>query len=181
MSRAFEYMVYKVNGCSFTVGSGYSYNFHPTGWEAIIRIGQGCNQEMKNVFKFLPHGSYYTFYDFQTLLLYNVLMIKNVTKNTVLSQSFKEKKGMEKTLGLIGKKSAETLFFKTRFGIHTFFVKFPIGLIVLDKNNKVVYINKKIKPNRIVFWNLRYDKVIELSPEALEKSKTGLGDLLKFL
>ena len=42
-------------------------------------------------------------------------------------------------MGLIGK-DPTPLFFKTRFGIHTFGVITPIDVLILDKNYKVVKI-----------------------------------------
>ena len=107
-------------------------------------------------------------------------MIENTTKKTIVSQKFSKKKGLGKLRGLIGNKPSQTLIFKTRFGIHTFFLSSPIDLIVIDKNKKVVFIKKKVKPNRLVFWNIKYDTVIEMPSGTLEKSKTRKGDILKF-
>ena len=35
-------------------------------------------------------------------------------------------------------------------GIHTFFMKEKIDVILTDKNNKILYIYKNLKPNRII-------------------------------
>ena len=35
-------------------------------------------------------------------------------------------------------------------GIHTFFMKKNIDVIFTDKNNKILYIYKNLKPNRII-------------------------------
>lgn len=107
-------------------------------------------------------------------------MIENTTKKTTVSKKFSEKKGLGKLIGLMGNKPSQTLIFKTRFGIHTFFLSLPIDLMVVDKNKKVVFIKRRIKPNRLVFWNIKYDTVIEMPSGALEKSKTRKGDILKF-
>lgn len=107
-------------------------------------------------------------------------MLKNKTKNTVIAKDFAKKGFIGKSVGLMGKKTPETLLFKTRFGIHTFFLKFPIDLIVLDKNKKIVVLEQNIKPNSVFFWNIKYDTVIELPFKALEKSKTQKGDILDY-
>lgn len=107
-------------------------------------------------------------------------MILNVTKKRVLAKNFEKKNGFGKIKGLMGKKTPKTLIFKTRFGIHTFFLKFSIDLVVLDKNKKIVFIKRNIKPNKIVFWNPKFNKVIELPAGFLYKSKTTKGDVLKF-
>lgn len=63
----------------------------------------------------------------------------------------------------MGKKKAETVYLETRWGIHTFFMKFPIDVIVLDDNNQVVKVKKNLRPWRVFFWNPRYYKVVETS------------------
>ena len=75
----------------------------------------------------------------------------------------------------------KALVFKTRFGIHTFFLKLPIDVIVLDKNKKAVIIKRSLKPNRIFFWNIMYDTVVELPKNSIQISKTEEGDLLELI
>lgn len=68
----------------------------------------------------------------------------------------------EKVIGLIGAKKAYPVVFRTRFGIHTFFMKFPIDVIVLNKENRVVNIKENLPTNRIFLWNPKYSTVLEL-------------------
>lgn len=107
-------------------------------------------------------------------------MIKNITKGTVVSRTDSKLKGVNKFIGLMGREKAKTVIFKTKFGIHTFFVKFPIDVILVDKNKKVVVAKKYLDPNRIVIWNIRYDTVIELPAGSIKNSKTKKGDILDF-
>lgn len=106
-------------------------------------------------------------------------MIINISKNTVVSENFSAKTGFSKIKGLIGSRRNITVVFKTRFGIHTFFLKYPIDVIVLDKYKRAVIIKRSLKPNRFFFWNIKYDTVVELPKESVDKSKTEIGDLLK--
>lgn len=85
----------------------------------------------------------------------------------------------EKTFGLINKEKAEAVFFKTRFGIHTFGLKFPIDVIILDNDQKVVKISEKLRPNRIFFWLPVFDKVLELPGGEIKKENIKIGDILK--
>lgn len=55
----------------------------------------------------------------------------------------------DKTVGLLGAKSAYPVLMKTRFGIHTFGMKFPIDALVLDKKSRVVKICENLKPNGV--------------------------------
>jgi uncharacterized protein len=68
----------------------------------------------------------------------------------------------EKTIGLIGKNKPQTLMIETRFGIHTFGLKFPIDVLVLNNRNIVASFKENLKPNRIFLWNPIYSKIIEL-------------------
>lgn len=68
----------------------------------------------------------------------------------------------KKSFGLIGKNKPENLLFKTRFGIHTFGMRFPIDVLVLDKNYKVIKFKETLLPNNFFFWNPRYNLVLEL-------------------
>ena len=107
-------------------------------------------------------------------------MLKNKTKNTVVSKEIVIKKGLEKISGVMWTKKPESITFKTRFGIHTFFVRFPIDVLILDKNMKVRVLREKLEPNRIMLWDLRFDTVIELPVGFINRSKTELNDLLEF-
>jgi len=77
----------------------------------------------------------------------------------------------EKVQGLIGKDKSYALMIKTRFGIHTFGLKFPIDVLILNNENKVVSIKENLKPNRIFLWNPMHKKVIELPSGTIEKKR----------
>ncbi len=62
------------------------------------------------------------------------------------------------------------MLFYTRWGIHTFGMKYPIDIIVLDNQQKIIQIKYDLKPNRIFFWNPKYSSIIEL-PTELTKLK----------
>lgn len=105
------------------------------------------------------------------------MILKNITKNTILATDLKEAKSVvDLTFGLLKKSNPRSLLFKTHFGIHTFFLKNPIDVLVLDKNFKVIKLKENLKPNRLFFWNPQYSIIIELPPETIKKSKTALSD-----
>lgn len=82
----------------------------------------------------------------------------------------------EKITGLIGKEKPFPLMIKTHFGIHTFGLKFPIDILILDKNNKVISLKKSLKPNNIFLWNPLYNTVLELPQETIEKKRIKTHD-----
>lgn len=107
------------------------------------------------------------------------MIVKNQTKNSILATDTKVATSfLDQILGLHRKSNPRSLVFKTRFGIHTFFLKTSIDIIVLDSKNRVVKIKENLQPNRIFFWNPNYNTVIELPKDAISKSKTLLFDTL---
>lgn len=50
-------------------------------------------------------------------------------------------------------KTSNGYYFKKCNSIHTFFCKFPIDVILLDKNNYIIDIKYNLKPWRIFFFN----------------------------
>ena len=107
-------------------------------------------------------------------------MIRNKTKNTLVVKSFSKEVGLKKFVGLIGSKNPNAIIFNTRFGIHTFLLKFSIDVLILDKNNKVVSMRNNLKPNKIFLWNIANDIVIELPSGSIQKSKTQIGDFIEY-
>ncbi len=82
----------------------------------------------------------------------------------------------EKTIGLISSKKAYPVFFKTRWGIHTFGVKFPIDVLILDSKYKVVKATVNLPPNRIFLWPPVYENVVELPTGEVRRLKIKTGD-----
>lgn len=108
------------------------------------------------------------------------MRVVNKTQNTILSENPKFLNNLvDKSLGLISDPN-QTLIFKTRFGIHTFFLKKPIDVLILDKNRSVKKMKSNLKPWKLFFWNPSFDQVIELYIGTIQKSKTKLGDIIKF-
>lgn len=87
---------------------------------------------------------------------------------------------IDKSVGLIGKKYPESILFQTRFGIHTFGLKFPIDVLVLD-NDRVVNIKEKLPPNRFFIWNPKYNNVIELPQGFIADKKITKGSNVKLV
>jgi uncharacterized protein len=77
----------------------------------------------------------------------------------------------EKIRGLIAKEKPFALMIRTRFGIHTFGVRFPIDVLILDNENKIMSIRENLKPNKIFLWNPKYEKVIELPQGTVKKNR----------
>ena len=77
----------------------------------------------------------------------------------LIAKSFKDK-----LLGLMNKKNIDYgLLITNCKSIHTFFMKENIDVLLLDKNNRILMINRNIKPNKIlVFKNKKRTNILEL-------------------
>lgn len=87
----------------------------------------------------------------------------------------------QKTIGLIGCKTAYPVYFQTRFGIHTFGLRFPIDVLILDEVYRVVKIKNIILPNRLFLWNPKYYNVVELPAGEIEKKGIKLNSKIRIV
>jgi len=107
--------------------------------------------------------------------------VRNQTRNSVLADaaevadtSAKRRTGLLKCDGLA---AGQGLWIIPCESVHTFFMKFPIDLVYLDKRRKV----KKIR-NAVPAWRLSAcltaHSVLELPAGTLERTQTEPGDQL---
>ncbi len=107
-------------------------------------------------------------------------MIRNLTSGKIVSERARKAVSLiDKTLGMILEKNSGGLIFDTRFGIHTFFMKNSIDIIVCDYNNNVVKLREKLCPSNIFMWNPKFNILIEVPENSIRDSKTKVGDRLK--
>lgn len=108
------------------------------------------------------------------------MTLKNLSKNSIIADDlFEAKKISHKLLGLHNTRLSRSLFLKTRFGIHTFFLKNPIDVLVIN-NQDVVVKAKTVKPNSIFLYNPLHINVVELKKGSIENSETKVGDKIRF-
>lgn len=83
-----------------------------------------------------------------------------ISENTVLAQTMKER-----MLGLMFSKDiprGDGLLISPCNSIHTFFMRYPIDVVFLDKNNIVVKFYRSLKAWRMTPLFIRSKKVLEL-------------------
>lgn len=89
----------------------------------------------------------------------------------------------EKTVGVIGWKdfgNKNGLLLTGTSSIHTFFVRFPLDLVFLDKKNEVIEVIKSLKPFRIspIVW--KASSCLEMPTGSIERFSLQKGDKLNF-
>lgn len=83
--------------------------------------------------------------------------------------------------GLLTAKKPYPLLLKTRFGIHTFGMRFPIDVLILSDKKIVVAVKKNLAPNRLFFWSLRFDIVIEFPQGFISAKGIKIGDRVQLV
>lgn len=77
--------------------------------------------------------------------------------------------------GLLGTKRPQTVWFRTRWGIHTFGMRYPIDVVILDEERNVQALKEQLIPQRFFFWNPRYNLVIEAPVGTIQEKKITKG------
>ncbi|MCM0082887.1 DUF192 domain-containing protein [Geomonas sp. Red32] len=83
--------------------------------------------------------------------------------------------------GLLGKSHlphGEGLLISPCKGVHTFFMRFPIDVIFLDNDDRVIQIREYLQPYRVTGMHLGCRRVMELPAGTVSASGTAAGDLV---
>lgn len=111
------------------------------------------------------------------------MVVKNTSKQCVLCSNCKVANSfISRFIGLMGRKNLEQgngLIIVPCNSIHTFFMKFPIDVVFIDRNNTVVRLVENIKPWKIsrVVWKAH--SAIELPPGTISSTGTETGDRIE--
>jgi uncharacterized membrane protein (UPF0127 family) len=111
------------------------------------------------------------------------LKVSNLTRQTLLASSVEvASSSSERRKGLLGRDnlpSREGLWIVPCESIHTFFMRFSIDLIYLDRSMRVKKVRSNVPPWRLSAC-LTAHSVIELAPGSIKTSQTTPGDQLEF-
>jgi len=82
---------------------------------------------------------------------------------------------LERNQGLMFTDSIRPVYFETRFGIHTFFVRQKLDIVILDSMGKVQVLKEGLCSNRVFFWNMKYKRIIEMPMGQIDALKLEIG------
>lgn len=110
------------------------------------------------------------------------MKIINQTQNTILAEEIVVADTFFKRLkGLLGKKEFKTgqaLLLKPANSIHTFFMAFPIDILFVAKDNRVIKAISFLKPFCFTAIYFKAAYAIELPAGVIQSSLTVQGDVL---
>ena len=111
------------------------------------------------------------------------VQIFNVAKGAVIAQQAKLTVSFgQRMKGLLGQDSLvanEALILKPCSSIHTFFMRFAIDVLFLDKNMRIVRLIQNMPPNRLspIVWASKM--AIELPAGKISQTNTQIGDRIE--
>ena len=113
------------------------------------------------------------------------MKIINQTQKTFLGDQIEEAQTFSKRLfGLIlspNLKKGQGLFFPKCRSIHTWGMKYPIDVLMVDRNLKVLATFQSVKPFQVLRPRLKVRSTLELPQGTIRQSKTHTGDQLEIL
>jgi len=107
----------------------------------------------------------------------------NTSKNTLLADNVKRADTfLSRLVGLLNRSSlnkGEALVLTPSNSIHSFFMRFTIDAIFIDKDGKIVKALPSLKPFRFSLPCFNSYSVIELPENTLKLTRTQVGDIVK--
>ena len=111
------------------------------------------------------------------------LRVSNLTRNTVLATCMEvADSAAKRNKGLLGREClapGEGLWIRPCEAVHTFWMRFPIDLVYLDRKNRIRKLVSAVPPWRLSACLLAHS-VIELPPGTIRQTRTQPGDTLDF-
>ncbi len=112
------------------------------------------------------------------------MLVRNASRDTVLGEAVEvASTAVKRVKGLLGRECLEDgqgLLFERCSSLHTFFMRFPIDVLYMDRSGKVLKAAAGVKPFKLVAAPLRAYYALELPVGAIRGSNTRVGDNLSF-
>jgi uncharacterized membrane protein (UPF0127 family) len=110
------------------------------------------------------------------------VQVLNATKGTVLGDSVAvADTSLRRMVGLLGRAALEAgtgMLIMPSQAVHTIAMRFPIDIVFVDRNWRVVHLQPVLVPNRITGLHWRARCVLELPSGAIAQTGTAVGDQL---
>ena len=106
--------------------------------------------------------------------------IRNVTRGSVIGDRIRiADTSLTRLFGLLSRSrldAGEGLWIQPSSGVHTVFMRFPIDVIGLDRQRKVIKLWPNLVPYRVTSIQTKVHSVIELPAGQIAATGTELGD-----
>jgi uncharacterized membrane protein (UPF0127 family) len=113
------------------------------------------------------------------------MIVTNSDRGTVMGEAIEvAMTAVQRVKGLLGRDclaDGQGLLFRGCSSLHTFFLQFPVDIVFLDKQGKVLKSARDVKPFKVVMAPFRAYYALELPVGAIDGSATRIGDRVIFL
>lgn len=113
-----------------------------------------------------------------------VLQVRNQTRDTMIGDRVTvADTSLRRMVGLLGKNElgpGEGLWIRPSSGVHTIGMRFPIDVVGLDKNHRVIKLWQCLRPYRMTSVSAALRSVVELPPGRIMECQIQVGDLIDF-
>ena len=108
----------------------------------------------------------------------------NTSRGTVLGDAVRvAESSVKRAVGLLGERrlaNGDGLLIMPSQGVHTVGMLFPIDVVFLDDDWKVIGMRRSMKPFRLTRLMWKAAAVLELPAGTLDETSTTVGDMLDF-
>src|SRR5438093_10689364 len=108
------------------------------------------------------------------------MIVRNADRDTLLGEAIEvADTAVRRVKGLLGRQCLEDgqgLLFKQCSSLHTLFMRFPIDILFIDKQGKVLKSRGDVRPFKFIAAPLRSYYALELPSGAISTSRTRVGD-----
>src|SRR3569623_336259 len=112
-----------------------------------------------------------------------MLKAPNITRGTTVGENIElANTSTTRMFGLLGRKGLDVgggLWIKPSSGVHTFFMRFSIDVIGLDKDLNVIKLWHCLPPFRVTSVSMKLKSVIELPCGAIKAAEIRIGDRIE--
>ena len=111
--------------------------------------------------------------------------VNNLTRESSVGESVElANTSLTRMFGLLGRRGLDAgggLWIRPSSGVHTFFMRFRIDVIGLDRELKVIKVWRCLAPFRVTSVSMKMNSVVELPCGTIKRSETQVGDQLEIV
>lgn len=112
------------------------------------------------------------------------MYVENISKQTIVVENLRiANTFFTRFIGLMGKsyfEKGDGLWIKPCNSVHMFFMKFPLDVIFLDRDNKIIHMEEELQPWKISKLVYGGKSVLEIPSKTIKLSQCELNDRLLF-
>ena len=112
------------------------------------------------------------------------MLLNKTTNKHLAGYAFYARDPLTRLFGMIGRRFVcgkfDALIFERCSSVHSCFMRYPLDLVFIDRESRVVSVHRRVRPWKFVFGGKGAVTVIELPPGAIDFSGTEKEHIIEF-